>query len=52
MKKLFLLEAALIGFGGGIIGLLISYTVSFTLNKIAARFMGEMGANTQISVIL
>ncbi|MDD3890361.1 MAG: ABC transporter permease [Syntrophomonadaceae bacterium] len=51
IKKLFLLEAALIGFGGGVIGLILSYTVSFALNKIAAGFMGEMGTSTQISVI-
>lgn len=52
IKKLFLIEAAMIGFGGGLIGLGFSYLVSFILNKIAAGFMGQMGDTAaQISII-
>ncbi|MDD3022316.1 MAG: ABC transporter permease [Syntrophomonadaceae bacterium] len=51
IKNLFLLEAAIIGFGGGCIGLIFSGLVSFGLNKITAGFMGNMGSNTGISVI-
>ncbi|MFZ5968802.1 MAG: ABC transporter permease [Bacillota bacterium] len=51
IKKLFLLEAGLIGFFGGILGLFFSYLVSFALNKIGSGFMGGMGSSTGISVI-
>ncbi|MDD3270379.1 MAG: ABC transporter permease [Syntrophomonadaceae bacterium] len=51
IKNLFLLEAAMIGFGGGCIGLIFSCLVSYGLNKITAGFMGNMGSNTGISVI-
>ncbi|WP_129595955.1 ABC transporter permease [Anaerophilus nitritogenes] len=43
IKKLFLIEAAMIGFVGGICGLLFSYLVSYGLNKIGGGFMGGMG---------
>lgn len=36
IKRLFLLEAGLIGFGGGLIGLALSYGGSVILNKVAA----------------
>lgn len=51
IRNLFLLEAAMIGFGGGCIGLIFSCLVSFGLNKATAGFMGNMGSNTGISVI-
>ena len=51
IQKLFLLEAAMIGLGGGIIGLIFSYFISFILNKVAAGFMSQMGDATAISVI-
>lgn len=49
IKKLFLLEAGMIGFMGGIIGLILSYIVSFILNKIGAGFIG--GPGSYLSVI-
>ncbi|MGR6835228.1 ABC transporter permease [Syntrophomonas erecta] len=51
IKRIFLLEAGLIGFGGGLLGLAISYLVSLGLNQAAAHFMGGMGPPGQISVI-
>lgn len=36
IRSLFLLEAGFIGFIGGIIGLILSYTISMVINKIAA----------------
>lgn len=54
IKKLFLLEAAMIGFGGGMIGLGLSYLISYGLNKGSASFAGQVlaGEVGQISVIL
>ncbi len=54
IRKLFLLEAAMIGFGGGIIGLALSYLISFGLNKGFASFAGRFspGGVGEMSVIL
>ena len=43
IKKLFLLEAILIGFLGGGIGVLFSHIVSLVINKVAQFLMGELG---------
>ena len=43
IKKLFLVEAILIGFLGGGLGLIFSYSVSIILNKFAPLFMGGLG---------
>ena len=51
IRRLFLIEAALIGFGGGVIGLLFSYLISWILNSAGARFMADMGAPSAISII-
>lgn len=51
IKKIFLLEAGMIGFIGGITGLLLSYLISFLLNKIGTSMMGGMGGAAKISVI-
>lgn len=51
IKKLFLLEAGMIGFCGGILGLVLSYLVSFGLNKIGTGMMGPSQSDTGISVI-
>ncbi|SNT09465.1 ABC-type transport system, involved in lipoprotein release, permease component [Anaerovirgula multivorans] len=51
IRKLFLVEAGIIGFCGGIAGLVLSYTVSFGLNKIGRGFLGSMGGTTGMSVI-
>lgn len=50
---MFLLEAGLIGLGGGALGVAFSYLVSFLLNHLTAGFMGGMmgGAPGQISII-
>ena len=54
IRKLFLLEAAMIGFGGGIIGIALSYLISFGLNKGFAHFSGQFSPSGvgQMSVIL
>ncbi len=46
IKKLFLLEAALIGLIGGVIGLLLSYLVSWILNSFVPNMMGGMAEST------
>ncbi|HBK54546.1 MAG TPA: ABC transporter permease, partial [Syntrophomonas wolfei] len=51
IRDLFLLEAAMIGLGGGCVGLLFSYLVSYILNRVTAGFMGSMGGDVGISVI-
>ncbi|MGI5910953.1 MAG: ABC transporter permease [Syntrophomonadaceae bacterium] len=50
IKKLFLIEAGMIGLGGGLAGLGLSYTISFTLNSIAIHNMG-IDSTRHISVI-
>ncbi|PAB57255.1 ABC transporter permease [Anaeromicrobium sediminis] len=50
IKKLFLIEAGMIGLTGGLAGLTFSYLVSFILNKVAGGMMGG-GSDTKISVI-
>lgn len=51
IRRLFLLEAALIGLGGGILGILFSYGGSWILNKVAGGFMANMGGSSKISII-
>lgn len=51
IKRLFLLEAGLIGFGGGLLGLLLSYGGSLLLNRVAGGFMANMGGGSKISII-
>ncbi|MCT4604717.1 MAG: ABC transporter permease [Marinisporobacter sp.] len=51
IKKLFLFEAAMIGFVGGILGILISYAISFGLNKISGGYMGPIDGSSGISII-
>lgn len=44
IKKLFLIEAGMIGFLGGIIGMIVSFAISNIINKVALSFMdGGMG---------
>lgn len=50
IKKLFLIEAGMIGLTGGITGLVFSYLISFGLNKVAGGMMGG-GPDSKISVI-
>ena len=54
IRKMFLLEAGMIGFGGGIIGILQSYGISFLMNNVLAGAMSTaMGTDglTKVSVI-
>ncbi len=52
IRSMFLTEAAFIGFIGGVVGLLLSYTISFVLNQfVAPYFMSDYGANVDISSI-
>ncbi len=54
IKKLFLFEAATIGLLGGIIGLLLSYAVSYGLNSAGFALMGFYGGGgegSQTSII-
>ena len=55
IRKLFLLESALIGFLGGVLGIGFSYGASFLLNRAGISFLDigwhMQGAKTQISII-
>ena len=53
IRSLFLLEAGFIGFIGGVIGLVLSYTLSVVINKLAAGAGGMMmmSESTSISYI-
>lgn len=51
IKRLFLVEAAFIGFFGGLFGLLLSALLSAGLNVVAGAFMSEMMPGAKISVI-
>lgn len=53
IERLFLVEAAFIGFIGGFVGIILSYILSFLLNVLLGNFMmgnPEMG-NSKISII-
>lgn len=55
IKQIFLLEATLIGFIGGFIGVLFSYFISYLLNKFGVFVVGDLlgggGGPTKISSI-
>jgi len=54
IKRLFLLESALIGLSGGIFGIINSYILSFIINKLApslGNFLGGGGGATKLSII-
>lgn len=52
IRRLFLLEAGMIGLSGGLIGVCCSTLISLALNLAAARFINPgMGGPTKISVI-
>lgn len=51
IRSLFLMEAGFIGFIGGIIGLILSFTISMVINKVAAGAGDMMGLSSSISYI-
>lgn len=54
IRRLFLLEAGIIGLSGGLVGIGFSYGASYVLNNVGARFinfMGPVGQGTRISII-
>ena len=53
IRAMFLIEAGMIGFIGGVAGLIFSYMLSFLINTLAANGGGVMGlgAGGQISII-
>lgn len=53
IKRLFLLESALIGLFGGILGIVVSYGISYVMNLFGGQFMGAMmgGGDAAISII-
>ncbi|KDR94725.1 ABC-type transport system, involved in lipoprotein release, permease component [Peptoclostridium litorale DSM 5388] len=51
IKRLFLFEAGMIGFTGGVVGILLSYCVSLLINHVGKSLMGEFGEQASISVI-
>ncbi|MBD5519829.1 MAG: ABC transporter permease [Lachnospiraceae bacterium] len=51
IRTLFLMEAGFIGFIGGIIGLILSFTLSIVINKLAAGAGDMMGLSSSISYI-
>lgn len=52
IRSMFLSEAAFIGFIGGVVGLVLSYSISFLLNQfLAPMLMSDYGSNVDISSI-
>jgi len=51
IRMLFLMEAGGIGLMGGVIGLVISYIISFAINKVSASFISDMMGTANISQI-
>ncbi|MBQ3661886.1 MAG: ABC transporter permease [Firmicutes bacterium] len=52
IRKMFLLEAGMIGFGGGLIGIALSYGISFVMNRflsgVIAGAIGGMGSKVSV----
>lgn len=51
IKKLFLIEAALIGFWGGVFGIAFSYGLSVVVNHFSGMFLPYMDESAKLSVI-
>ncbi|MBR5642133.1 MAG: ABC transporter permease [Firmicutes bacterium] len=53
IRKMFLLEAGMIGFGGGLIGIALSYGISFVMNHFLSGAIGGImgGMGSKVSVI-
>ncbi|MFA7463280.1 MAG: FtsX-like permease family protein, partial [Anaerovoracaceae bacterium] len=56
IRKMFLLEAGMIGFLGGLVGLVFSYAISLMLNTVLLPFMqsflGSMGSNGSVVSVI
>lgn len=50
IRKMFLMEAGLIGVCGGIMGLICSYGASFAVNQVAGDYMGTMPDGTPLGI--
>ncbi len=51
IRTIFLGEAGLIGFGGGVLGVGLSYLISYVLNLILGSSMGYYGGDSRLSII-
>ncbi len=51
LRSLFLTEAAIIGFLGGIVGVGLSYAISNVINSVASGGMSGMGTGSTVSII-
>lgn len=51
IRKMFLLEAALIGLGGGLLGLALSYLGSWIINMVTRQFSAGMGMGPGDTVV-
>jgi len=51
IRKLFLLEAGIIGLTGGLVGIALSYTASYVLNRTNISLLGMGMTGTRISII-
>lgn len=51
IRTLFLMEAAFIGFIGGLLGILLSYGISLVINKVAGNAMSYYGSSSELSYI-
>ena len=52
IRKMFLLEAGMIGFGGGVIGVALSYGISYVMNHfLAGAIGGAFGMGSKVSII-
>jgi len=51
IRKMFLLESALIGLGGGLLGLVLSYLGSWIINMVTRQFTAGMGPGDAMSSI-
>ena len=52
IRKMFLLEAGMIGFGGGVIGVALSYGISYVMNHfLSGAIGGAFGMGSKVSII-
>ena len=51
IRKMFLLEAGMIGFGGGVIGIALSYAISYVMNHFLSGALGGFGMGSRVSII-